>query len=256
MTQQKTDPSIFNSPDPAPTNSPTAEPTSSELQYVGEGKKYKTDADLDKAYGNAETFIEQLKQDADEKRKTIEELSSELDKRKTAEEVAQALQQSKANTDSTKSSISAEDITRLVADTVPQVISAQQKEDSNIKNLKTVEAEMIKVLGTAEKANEVANAKAAENGLSIEDFMSLAQKSPEAALKIAGMSSNVAVAAPVASAQPNVNAQAIPDSNSSDESDWTYWQNLRREKPSVYHSPAMSMRRANLVGEGKLKPQQ
>jgi hypothetical protein len=151
------------------TNTASAIPT--ELtEWVGEGKKYRTVEDAMKSVPHAQSHIQKLEAE----RVALQE---ELAKRKAAEEVLAEIKAASTKTVETPAkSVDEATIAAIAARTL------EQREQTRIyeSNAQSVAGTLKEKFG--DKAEDVYKAKAAELGLSIEDFNAMSRKSPKAVL--------------------------------------------------------------------------
>jgi len=143
--------------------------------FVGQGKKYQSVEDALSSVPHAQKHIQTLESE-------LAEVKEELIKRKTTVELL----------DEIKSGIVPQDTTEPVQfnqDNLEQLVS-QTLENREVQktahaNAKSVSASFMEQYG--EKAEEVYNSVAKDNGLTVEQFNSLSATSPDAVLKLAGL---------------------------------------------------------------------
>lgn len=154
---------------------PKNELTGTVAELVGESKKFKT--------------IEALAASVNYKDEHIAKLEAEnkalRDKTINSEEVFNKLLESKEkeNTKTTVESLTADEIQRIVQDTLTKT----KTQDETANNLKKANDTLVQKFGGLEKAQEFLKQKANELGLGIEFLMSTAAKSPSAFLKVIGV---------------------------------------------------------------------
>ena len=168
---------IFSGTDKEPQKQPegevtdTQQATEPQLSLVGEGKKYKSVEDLDKAYLNAENHIQKIEREN-------AELREKIAASKGVEEVLAALGQSgdrERDAETQQPVIDPQAIQSLVEKTIEQRESLGRQRQNAIE----VVTKLQEVYG--DKAEEVFNAKQTELGT---DLNALAMSSPKAALAL------------------------------------------------------------------------
>jgi hypothetical protein len=186
-------------------------------QWVGEGKKYRTQEDALKSIPHAQQHIQSLE-------KTLEELRSDLAQRETAEEMLKKL---KAGEGTGTTVQEPEDLATLV----DQRLSAREEQKQIESNL--TKADQLWRERFGEKAGQEYQTRLAELGLSNDEAMGVARKSPAAFMKLMG-------AEPTGTSSGTFRGTVNPESNVSSKPEhgtYEYWQNFRRENPSQYYSP-------------------
>lgn len=178
------DQSIFNGSTPAteavspvvPPSTPTLAPEVAE--YVGSGKKYASIEEALKSVPHAQKLIPSLQEE-------LAAAKAELEKRRTTEAIleelkANGLQQQPATT-AAVSSISQEDVEKLVQRTISQ--NEVQTRAAN--NTEAVKNTFISKFGAQAESEYIRIAQ--ESGLSLSDLNRLSATSPNAVLKLAGL---------------------------------------------------------------------
>jgi len=212
---------------------PTEENKSIVSDLVGEGKKYSSYQELEKAYTNADQFINRLKEEG-------VQLRGELDKRLNAEDMVEQIKrereelkaQAEAAQGNTTPQFDESKLTDLISSTLAQK-ETQKTVEANILN---VDAKMKEMYG--EKAKDVLHQKASENAVSVEFMMEVAAKSPTAFFNTLGISAK-GQTTPSNTHSSGTNTQAMNTSNSSTEvGTWKYFEELRKSNPKEYYKPA------------------
>lgn len=158
---------------------PTTPVIPPELQeYVGEGKKYKSVDEVYKAFPNAQKHIQTLEE---ENRQIKEELS----KRKAAEEILNDIQNGLGQQQGITPPVSQPN-TQDISQIVRQELERKQQEDFYRQNQTVIVNEFKKHYG--DKAQEVFEKLAIDNGVPITTLNQLAATSPNAIYKLAGIS--------------------------------------------------------------------
>lgn len=175
-------------------------------ELVGEGKKYRTAEDALKAIPHAQKHITTLEEEA-------RQLREELAKRKTSEELldefrATGFQPPPADKQGQAQPVDVEAI-------VASVLAKKEAATTAQKNISTVVSTFQQTFGDKAKAEEMYNRVAEESGLSISALNSLAATSPEAVLRLAGITRKQTETTP-GKVQGTVNAQAFGDKPNSE----------------------------------------
>ena len=175
-------------------------------ELVGEGKKYRTAEDALKAIPHAQKHITTLEEEA-------KQLREELAKRKTSEELleefrATGFQPPLADKQGQGTPVDVEAI-------VASVLAKKEAATTAQKNISTVVSTFQNTFGDKTKAEEMYNKVAEESGLSISVLNSLAATSPEAVLRLAGITRKQTETTP-GKVQGTVNAQAFGDKPNSE----------------------------------------
>ena len=189
---------------------PEAKPSSSipteAIDWIGDGKKYRSVEDALKAVPHAQSHIKTLEQE-------LAQAREELAKRKAAEDLLNEIKQANSPQQATPSSVEANP--EVLSQIVEQVIEKKTAQQTAQQNAKTVIEKLTAVYG--EKAKEQYYAMAAANGMSVQTLDALSMQSPSAVLKLAGIDSKQQslgklqsdVVAPTQS-KPNSSASVIP----------------------------------------------
>lgn len=218
---------IFNAASETPAAQPSESAQTTEGMFaalVGETQKYKTPEDLAKAYANADSFIEQLK----EENRLLREKAESA---KTIDDVLERISTSKAREqeDTPVPTLNEETISALVEKT----ISGRETAKTRTNNL--LEADRLMKEKFGEKAAEVFKAKATDSATA-KVYMELASVSPQEFVKLfAGESPNSTQRVDTSS----VNTATIPSSRSDRSGvefskEWVT--KVRKEDPSRYYS--------------------
>jgi len=218
---------------------------------VGEGRKYKTIEDLAKAYVNADGFIEQLKNENQELRsKTVEA--------KTIDEVLERLQASQNNAaaptsvaqGSTTNGLSAEDVAKIVQQTVTGLETTKVKQG----NIQKADAKMKEVFG--DKAAEVYQSVAKTPELH-QAYMKLAEVDPEQFVALFAQKSGQASTSQGSQVDSgsSVNSAISYSSNNNIRENTPgtkeYFSKVRREDPKRYFSQSFQLELNKAVNDPK-----
>lgn len=216
-------------------------------ELVGEGKKFKTVADLAKGKLESDNFIVKLQGEladirADLNKQTdanqkVEELRQEVVKLRT-ERVSSG--SSKPNEQvQTTPGLSKEDLQTLVA----QTISENEKNRTASQNILVANSEAIKLFGTSEKATEVIRQKAKDLGLSVDDLREIAARSPTAFAKMVFTGETAANPAAGSITSGIAKSQAVaPGGVTYKEGTKEFFDNIRQTDPKKYWTPEVQNR--------------
>lgn len=145
--------------------------------------KYRTVEDALVALQHSQNFIPQLRQENDLLKQRQTELEQSQARMATLEEEVRKLTQGTARQDNPPATVDQE----VLATLVKQTITAEQTAQLAKANQQKVAKAITDKFG-AEKAGELFYGKAAELGFSADEINTLAGKSPEAALRLVGIS--------------------------------------------------------------------
>lgn len=182
------DESIFNGATPPEETVVTEVTTTSQIptevaELVGEGKKYKTTEEALKALPHAQTHIQKLEEEA-------KQMREELAKRKAVEEV---LAEFKASTGKQSEDTPPAKLDEAVLEKlVEQVVEKKKSVEVAKANTDSVVKKMSEKFG--DKAEQEYIKIAEENGMTIPFLNALAARSPDAVLKLAGLTTDKAAA--------------------------------------------------------------
>ena len=185
---------------------------------VGETQKYKSAEELAKAYVNADSFIEQLKE---ENRKLREQAASA----KTVDEVLERMQQKPAEQKDTSASLSKEDIAALVEQTLTGRETAKTKETNLLK------ADRLMKEKFGEKAAEVFKAKASNPQLA-KVYMELASVDPDQFVGLFASQPQAGLSV------DNASVASIPTQRVGSNVEWSkeWVKEVRKKDPNRYYS--------------------
>lgn len=248
-----TDSTIFNSGDNQNTQTTTPDSQTTNLveALVGDGRKYKSVEELAKAYTSADDFIEQLKTENAELRnaaaagKTVDDILEQLNKngQKPPETPpGNAGQGSK----STGAAATAEDIARIVRETVTG-LETQKAQESNL-----LKADRLMKEKFGDDAKKVF-ADTAVNATLRTAYMNLAAVDPEKFVNL------FAPKQQQQSTQSDSNSTVNTASNFNNpnavnvEGTKEYFTNIRRTNPTLYYSQDFQVKMDKLVRENPSK---
>ena len=144
--------------------------------FVGEGKKYQSVEDALSSVPHAQKHIQTLESE-------LAEVKEELTKRKTTKELLDEIKSGIVPAEKTSQPVqfNQDNLEQLVG----QALENRDLQKTAHANAKSVSASFMEQYG--EKAEEVYNSVAKDNGLTVEQFNSLSATSPDAVLKLAGL---------------------------------------------------------------------
>jgi len=222
------------------TNTATQEQSDIVAALVGEGKKYKTQDELAKAYINADSFIEQLKAEN-------RELKEKVTAAKTVDDVLERLQQQHSTSSDDHQSppskgVDVADLTKLVEATVTGLETQKQRHA----NLLKADALM------KENFGEKASAKYAEVAITPElnkVYMDLAAVDPIKFVSIfTGGAKPASTGVDMGGVNTNVPYSSTTGGNRKTTSGTKeYYDNIRQTNPGKYYSQDFQMEMDNLV---------
>lgn len=213
---------------------------------VGEGKKYKTQADLAQAIFFKDAHIKKI----EEENRALRQSTTET---KTVDQILKALQSTNGSQNTVHDSVrdnqnvdantapvaSVEEVSKKVLEALEAKTEAAKQED----NLKKVKNALLSNFG-ADYPN-ILESKAAELGLDKNTIDMMAKKTPQALLKLLDVKTNVATTpAPGSTFRVNPNGEA--------EKNAAYYAKLRKTNPQLYMSRAVQneiLQQAAKLGE-------
>lgn len=191
---------------PAVSSTPTLNIPTEVAELVGEGKKYKTVEDALKSVPHAQTHIQTLEQE-------MAQMKAELERRRTAEELLDEIkggfkqeqgQPPKAEFDPS-----------MIEQTVANLLSRKEAQNTAKINVDLVVNSFTNAYGDKVKAEEAFVRIAQEAGMTVPMLNQLAATSPNAVLKLAGISSKPQESAP-SKTSSSVNTEAFAKPMQSD----------------------------------------
>lgn len=209
-------------------------------ELVGEGKKFKTPEDLAKGKAYADVTIETLTKKMDELRADylkareentttakLQDLIDQMESRVNND--TQVATHQKANEDE-KSGLKIEDIDLLISDKMSQ-FEAQKRETANAN---AVQSKLKERFG--EKSQSFLMEQMETLGLTRENVNEMARKQPNVLIRALGLDQvpqTENFQAPPRSALRNDNFAP----KGGQKRTWSYYQELRKSKPDLYHDP-------------------
>ena len=205
---------------------------------VGEGKKFKTPEDLAKAKIESDRFIEQLKEEPKQLREDLNRLVEEtrlLKEIATRNNGAPLAQQEQKTPDSSSPEI---DLDARIRETLKRTA----EEGKRLDNINQVNDAMVQTYGSLDKAKEVLKQKAAELGVGAEFLQDVAARSPKAFFQTVGITE--VARAQQTSSSSTVNTAAMGNTGVKTNT-YKWYQQLRKDNPSMYHSPKIQTQMMN-----------
>lgn len=164
-------------------------------EFIGEGKKYKSADDALKSVPHAQKHIATLEEET-------ARLKAELEKRRTAEELLADIR-SGINVGEQPQSVAPQITSDTVEQTVAKLLAQREAQSKAQNNVAKVITSFEQTFGDKVKAQEMYTKVASESGLSIQELNRLSATSPDAVLKLAGLTSKQP--APVGKVHSTVN---------------------------------------------------
>lgn len=190
------------------------------------GSKLQQQIDImQKRIGDKDDFIKTLEGENQDLREKMSDIEAKIESMGSVED---ALKRMEAAKDSNQDTNLDEDA--LVSKVLGKMSAKTAKEKADA-NFKEVSDKLTKLYG-ADKVNEVVNTAAKENGLSYEDIVSLAERSPTAVYKMLGTDHKPATPSPSSNSHFE-----YTDEIQTKEQKLAYFSKLRKEKPEEYYKP-------------------
>ena len=222
-------------------------------QLVGEGKKFSNVADLVKSYAESQQFIERLKTENQGIREELgqrvgaEDLFKQIVERQ-AEPVTKVDTAAKAQEPVVEPNLKVD-----LAQQIDEAISRRDQERTAAQNAQAVASKLVEVYGTEDKANEAVVAKAAELGVSVKWLQDIAMQSPKAFFATTGLEGQRQTQPNAPRNEVNVAALSTATQGSNSYGTKEYFDNIRRDNPAQYWSPAIQNAIFKAAQEGTYK---
>lgn len=202
---------------------------------VGEGKKFKTVADLAKGKLASDDFVKQLQEENRALRELAAGKAEETNTTLLSELVASV---SKGNTNSTPSATQANQPakTGLTEEDVNALIEKRDAKTSAANNIRLYNETVSRAF--ADKAPAEVQARLNKVGADPEMFSQLVAKSPQAALALLGLEPSKS-GANMGSREGSVNTEALLSNSNAGVKNAAYFRNLRKTMGSKYYDPAI-----------------
>lgn len=190
-------PPVVENPPSAPVLPPEV------VEFVGNGKKYSSVEDALRSVPHAQKHIQTLEQE-------LQQMKEELTKRKTTADLLDEIKSGIPPVEKTSPIEISQD--KIVA-TVAQVLAQRDAEAFSKKNISTVTSSFSATFG--DKAEEKYIQIATDSGLTVQQLNSLSASSPQAVLKLAGLT--VKQEGAQTKTQSTINTEALLQNSSSHE---------------------------------------
>lgn len=202
---------------------------------VGEGKKFKTVADLAKGKLESDNFVKQLQ----EENKALRELAqakAEGENKTLLSELVTSLT-TKANTDSTGSTQTNQSAkTGLTEDEVNRLIEAREQKTTAQSNVSAFNTIVSKAF--ADKAPQEVSARLAAVGADPQLFSQLVARSPKAALAMLGLeNTSTAASGGMSQREGSINTESLQNLGAGQVKNAAYFRDLRKKLGSSYYDP-------------------
>lgn len=196
-------------------------------ELVGPGKKFATVEELAKSYSHGQNHIATLEAEHAQWREGIQEQ-------------IQRQQNPDQNTPPpAKTEQRADDVN--LDDRIREAIEQTKNQERLTNNVNQVSEKLVGVYGDPQKANQAMVQKANELGLTVEDLMDQAAKSPKAFFALVGLNDSPRQAPATRS---DVNPAALNTLNPTRQAQvgtYAYYEQLRKENPRLYNSPKIQL---------------
>lgn len=203
---------------------------------VGEGKKYKTDEELARAYAHSDKHIAELKADADAMRKTLAEQTTVTEAIKRLEAQYGKLPEGNGvTTPEPKVESPPQETKGLTPEDVDRIIADRERNQTAAQNMAQVTEAIQKFAGDEVKGKDYVSKRASELGMTPQALGEIGKQSPSALLKLLGLESKTPSPTTVVDRtyRPGTSSasQATPGS-------LAYYDELKKTDPSKYFSPS------------------
>lgn len=213
-------------------------------ELVGEGKKFRDEKALAKGKAFSDHHIALIERENAERLEEIRSLREELNTRASVEEIIDQMKREttsndnnqNVNVDNRQPSFDPDQIESLISNK----ISLHERNKIESENFTKVQAKLREQYGESYKT--VLSTQLQELGLSDEDAVSLAKKSPQAFFRQFGLDKpkqTESFDAPPASRRRNDSFTPT----SGPKRTWSYYQNMKRTNPSLYWDPKTQLQK-------------
>ena len=168
--------------------------------------KYKTLKDAIIGLQHAQTYIPELKGNLTAKEREIEELRVKANKVVELENAVRDLTERSSNQGSPPTSLTAQEIAAMVSQTVDNTLTQRQQAEQMSQNINSVVSSLKEAFG--DDAEKHFNQAAADAGMTVAEFNTLAAKSPKIVLTALGVKAKQTTQSS-APTQGTVNSQAF-----------------------------------------------
>lgn len=207
-------------------------------EFVGEGKKYKTDADAFRALAHAQRHIPIVETKADQLREDYLKLKAELDSKATLEALVDKIDKARQQPTNSEQPKANEGFQRPdpneLKSLVSQEVLAIETTRKQQENFDFVEAKLKERYGN--NYPNVVKKQIDELGISDARLNTMARTEPKVLIKALGLDAPITpdrdFQAPVRSSQRSDNF--APTTNT--KRTWSFYQKMRKDNPELYHS--------------------
>lgn len=229
---------FFDDTDPKPETTPeSATPQSDPLdEIMGEGKKYKTSADVLRAIREKDAFIEKLKGENSGMRGDLATMEKKLDRQQTVEEVVQRLSETSDTEDhlGNHPQFGLDDVAKLVDERVPDIVAAAEQGRLRAANREKAKITLLgKFANDGTKAKEFFQTEASRLGLSTEQLTRISEDSPDAFARMLNLETKSPAPTPTPNLTTTVNTEG--DLSAPTERNFAYYEKLRKDMGSKFY---------------------
>jgi len=212
----------------------------SQLNFIGEGKKYSDLSEADKGIANAQEHIKKIEQENAEMRerlnkaKSVEEVLEKLEERRQASE-----QKGESTTPFNK-----DELEKLIAERTNEQLKQRELQKQQEQHKQYVQKELLKAYGDQDSAVNAMQQKAQEYGMDMQELDSLALNRPQAFLALVKGSGSEQK--PVSSVDQgysrSVKSEALAQSNSGNLQDVFAQIDRRKENGEISRQEAYKLK--------------
>lgn len=209
---------------------------------VGEGKKYRTQEDLAKAYMHADVAIQQRNRELAEAREREQRLQEELKVRLDTQEILDRANrhQEPVKAPEPHQDKDVETPKEDLAVRIKEVLEAERRETRVQTNRAQVESTLLSKFGDKVTADEYVRQRATELGVSTEFLSSVALQSPETFYATIGLKDATPKTITPPPSRSDVNTQSFNQGGVKPNT-YAYYENMRRTDHKTWSSPRVQM---------------
>lgn len=224
------DPTIFGSQDKTADTTNKDTTSNPSTDFIGEGKKYKTEADAIASIPHAQKHIDNLEKQIKEMRDTIAMQEDKLKHSSTVDDLMNKIDSRKAGNENTTQNPSVHELT----ETVERIVEQRDASKRYKENALSVTSKLTEMFGDQAEAKYIA--KANELGLDVAALNELSRISPKAVLEYFNVKEPSGKAT-VVGHNKSVNTEMLLRTNNTVQpGTFAYYETLRKENPSQYFS--------------------
>ena len=221
-------------------------------ELVGEGKKFNSVKDLARAKLESDLFIAQQQREAAElreelqRRKTVEEALATLQNTNNSSNSQESFNQPNGNSAADSVALNEEQMKQLIRESVATTIETERTATLAQRNVDLVKQTLESAWGKEFPLK--LKQTAADMGVSEDFIMNMAKSQPKVLFKLVGVQEGTQRAPEQSLFNPSgvgINTAALASNRRSipEQESYSYWQKVRKEDPSLYHSPKAAMAR-------------